>query len=134
MSEFIGAAFGFPCLVMTTAFAAVIGFWTLVLCRVTAPDAFDADADTEALGLGDTSVATAASAVVATGWVLDICGMVLLGRAGLPGVWALPLSVFLLAGALTLSWRLTKWVFGLRRRASFPRTSPRPGPGRRART
>ncbi|MFI8369984.1 hypothetical protein [Streptomyces sp. NPDC085466] len=113
MDEFVGAAVGFPVLVLTAAVAAVIGFWVLVLCRAVTPDAFEADG--AALGFGD-SVAAAASVVIAVGWLLDLAGMVVLGRAGLTGGWSLLLSVLLLPGALALSWLLTKRLFGRRRR------------------
>ncbi|MEU2653809.1 hypothetical protein ABZ615_00630 [Streptomyces sp. NPDC007325] len=113
MDEFVGAAVGFPVLVLTAAVAAVIGFWVLVLCRAVTPDAFEADG--AALGLGD-SVAAAASVVIAVGWLLDLAGMVVLGRTGLTGAWSLLLSVLLLPGALALSWLLTKRLFGRRRR------------------
>ncbi|MEU3605461.1 hypothetical protein AB0E83_08360 [Streptomyces sp. NPDC035033] len=118
MGEFAGAAFGFPGLVLTAAFVAAIGFWVLVLCRVVAPDAFDGDVDSEAWGLAGTSVAPAASVVIAAGWAFHLAGTVLLGRAGLSGAWFLLLSVALLPCALTLSWLLTRRLFGRRRRSA----------------
>ncbi|MFD8012967.1 hypothetical protein [Streptomyces sp. NPDC058955] len=118
MGELMDAAFGFPALVLTAALAAVIGFRVLVLCRVVAADTFDADAERGAPVLGDMPVATAASVFVATGWVLDVGGMVLLGRSGLSGAWRLPLSVAVLAGALLAARRLTTYLAGRRRRAS----------------
>ncbi|NML51578.1 hypothetical protein HHL19_16045 [Streptomyces sp. R302] len=122
MDEFVGAAIGFPSLVLTAAVAAVIGFWVLVLCRAVTPDAFDADGAT--LGFG-VPVAVAASVAIATGWVLDLIGMVLLERAGLAGAVSLLLSVALLPVALSLSWLLTKRLFGRRRR--MPSAGPRRG-------
>ncbi|MFB9603819.1 hypothetical protein ACFFTQ_12645 [Streptomyces roseofulvus] len=134
MGELMDAAFGFPALVLTAALVAVIGFRVLVLCRAVAPDAFDSDAERGALGLGDLPVATAASVFVVTGWVLDVAGMVLLGRSGLPGAWRLPLSVVLLAGALVLARRLTTCLAGRRRRAASAGAArgavPEPGPSR----
>ncbi|MEU9858733.1 hypothetical protein [Streptomyces sp. NPDC047974] len=118
MGEFVGAAFGLPGLVLTTALVAAVGFWVLVLCRVVAPDTFDADVDTESLGLGDTSGATAASVVIGVAWVLHLVGVVLLGRTGLSGSWFLLLSVLLLPTALTLSWLLVRHLFGRRQRTS----------------
>ncbi|MEU8881785.1 hypothetical protein [Streptomyces hydrogenans] len=118
MGEFAGAAFGFPGLVLTAAFAAVIGFWALVLCRVVAPDAFDGDVDSETLGIDGAPVAAAASVVIGAGWALHLTGTVLLGRAGLPGAWFLLLSMALLPCALALSWLLTRRLFGRRRRVS----------------
>ncbi|WP_282692438.1 hypothetical protein [Streptomyces sp. CC208A] len=129
MGEFVAAAFGFPTMLLTAAFAAVIGFWLLVLCGAVAPDTFDADADGKALGLGDMPLALAASVVIAVGWVLDLGGMVLLGRAGLPGAWCLPLSVALLVGAPALAWRLTKRLAGRWRPASPSGTRPVPDRG-----
>ncbi|MFJ5708375.1 hypothetical protein [Streptomyces sp. NPDC093105] len=113
MDEFVAAAVGFPTLVLSAAVAAVIGFWVLVLCRAVAPNAFEADG--AALGFGG-SVAVAASVVIAVGWVLDLVGMVLLGRAGLTGAWSLLLSLALLPCALSLSWLLTKRLFDRWRR------------------
>ncbi|MEV6353061.1 hypothetical protein [Streptomyces hydrogenans] len=112
MGEFVGAAVGFPALVLTTAVTAVIGFWVLVLCRAVTPDAFDADG--AALRLGG-PVAAVASVVIGVGWVLDLAGTVLLGRVGLTGAWNLLLSVVLLPGALALSWLLATRLFGRRR-------------------
>ncbi|MFD5322596.1 hypothetical protein [Streptomyces sp. NPDC127092] len=134
MSEFIDAAFGLPAIVLTSALVAVVGFWLLVLCRVIAHDAFDTDVDTEALGFGDAPVAPVGTFFLAVAWTLDLSGMVLLGRAGLPGLWSFLLSVVLLAGALAVSWRLTRWLVGrVRKRSSvFPRARRRgAAPGRR---
>ncbi|WP_051716564.1 hypothetical protein [Streptomyces sp. NRRL F-5727] len=118
MSEFFDAAFGFPAMVLSAALVTVVGFWALVLCRVVAHDAFDADLDMAALGCGGLPAAVAGSAFVTVGWVLDIPATVLLDRADLPGLWFLLLSVVLLAGALTLSWRLTTWLAGRVRKRS----------------
>lgn len=112
MAELFDAAFGFPAMVLSAALAAVVGFWLLVLCRVVAHDAFDADVDAEALGLDGAPVAVAGTVFIAVGWVLDLSGMVLLGKAGLPGPWSLLLSGVLLAAALSVSWRLTRWLTG----------------------
>ncbi|MEV6199064.1 hypothetical protein AB0M64_03725 [Streptomyces sp. NPDC051771] len=115
MGEFIGAAVGFPALLLTAAVAAVVGFWILALCRAVPSDAFEADG--AALGFGG-SVAAAASVVIVLGWVLDLVATVLLGRAGLTGAWFLLLSVAVLPGALALSWLLANRLFGRRRRSS----------------
>ncbi|MFE6222544.1 MULTISPECIES: hypothetical protein [unclassified Streptomyces] len=128
MAELFGAAFGFPGLILTSALAVVAGFWLLVLCRMVPLDAFDADVDREALGLGAVPVAVAGSVFVAAGWLLDLAGMLLLGRSGLPAPWSLPLSVALLAGALAASWRLTRWLAGrVRKRPAAARRTRRPG-------
>ncbi|MGY3339951.1 hypothetical protein ACVW0K_006050 [Streptomyces filamentosus] len=113
MDEFVAAAVGCPTLVLSTAVAAVIGFWVLVLCRAVAPDAFEADG--AALGFGG-PVAVAASVVITVAWGLDLVGTVLLGRAGLTGAWFLLLSLALLPCALSLSWLLTKRLFDRWRR------------------
>ncbi|GGR18087.1 hypothetical protein [Streptomyces roseolus] len=128
MSELFDAAFGLPAIVLTSALVAVAGFWSLVLCRVVSPDAFDADLDMEALGFGDVSVSPAGTVFIAVGWVLDLSGMVLLGRAGLPGLWSLLLSLVLLVAALTVSWRLTRWLAGrVRKRPAATRRARRRG-------
>ncbi|MFH9955900.1 hypothetical protein ACH4OX_17030 [Streptomyces roseolus] len=129
MGEFAGAAFGFPGLVLTAAFVAVIGFWALVLCRLVAPDAFDGDVDSEALGLADVPVAAAASFAITAGWALHLAGTVLLGRAGLSGAWSLLCSVAMLPCALVLSCLLTRLLFGRRRRMSSSDTHRCPAGG-----
>ena len=112
MSVLLDAACGFPTMLLTSAVAVLVGFWSLVLCRVVGRDAFDADLDMEALGFGGAPVAPAGTLFIAVAWVLDLLGMVLLGRAGLPGLWSLLFSVVLLAAALAVSWRLTRWLAG----------------------
>jgi hypothetical protein len=127
MAEFLAAAFGVPTMVLTTALAAVVGFWSLVLCGVVTTGVFDADVDAEALGLGDVPVAAAGSVFIVVGWVLDLSGMLLLGRAGLAGAWSFPLSVVLFASALAFSWQVTRWLTGRWAGASSadPRSSAR---------
>ncbi|MFJ5833301.1 hypothetical protein [Streptomyces sp. NPDC093089] len=139
MSELFDAAFGFPAMILTAALAAVVGFWLLVLCRVVAHDVFDADVDAEVLGSSGWPVAVAGTVFIAVGWVLDLSGMVLLGSADLPGLLSFLLSVVLLAGALALSWRLTRRLAGrarkrsaVRRRASRLRAASGPRSARPA--
>lgn len=139
MAKILGAAFGLPTIVLTAALIAVVGFWLLVMCRAVAQGVFDADVDAEALGVGGVPVAVAGSVFIAVGWVIDLSGMVLLGRARLAGLWSFLLSVALLAGALALSWRVTRRLVGrmARRSGAFRRGSrhgaaPDPHPSRSA--
>ncbi|MFE0644721.1 hypothetical protein ACFW2Y_24380 [Streptomyces sp. NPDC058877] len=108
MAEVLDAAFGFPSMVLTTGVVTVFGFWLLVLCGFVPPDAFRSDV--EALGISGVPVEAAGSVFLATGWVLDVVGSVLLDRVEPPAALSLPLSVALLGGSLFLAWHMTRFL------------------------
>ncbi|MEV6245750.1 hypothetical protein AB0M38_06025 [Streptomyces sp. NPDC051742] len=108
MGEFLSAAFGFPSLSFSTAVVAVAVFWLLVLSGVVDREGFDADVDTEALGLDRVSGSVAVTVFVVAGWVLSVTGSVLLGIAGVSRSLAALLSLALLVLAPAAAWWATR--------------------------
>ncbi|WKV70521.1 hypothetical protein AW27_002715 [Streptomyces sp. PCS3-D2] len=124
MDEFIGAALGFPTVLLTSALAVVLGFWLLVLCGAADHDA--ADSGGGVLGLGGVPVTVSASVLIGLAWFTSLAGSVLLARTGWPGGVESFLGAALLFASLLLSWRVTRLL--LRPLAKlFP---DEPGPSR----
>lgn len=109
MSVFVAAATGFPVIVLTAGLVVAGCFWTLVALGVTASDSFDADVDLEAWGMGGVPVALAVSLLTLFAWILGVGATALLfvvmGPGGVTGF----LRPVLVAGALAVAWRLTRW-------------------------
>ncbi|MFI9587717.1 hypothetical protein ACIHCQ_39265 [Streptomyces sp. NPDC052236] len=126
MGEFLDAAVRFPTVLFTSALVVVIGFWLLVVGGAVAHDGFDADVDSDALGLGGVPVAVSASLLIALSWFGSLSGSVLLARTGMSGAALHLLGVVLLFSSLIVSWRVTGLL--VRRLAKlFP---DEPGPSR----
>ncbi|WP_246204339.1 hypothetical protein [Streptomyces tailanensis] len=65
MPVLVQVAVGLPVILFATALVVVVCFWLLVAFGVTALDAFDADADLDAWGMGGVPVSVAVSLLTA---------------------------------------------------------------------
>ncbi|WP_436775212.1 hypothetical protein [Yinghuangia sp. YIM S09857] len=104
MAEFVGALFAFPAMVFTFALVVVLAFWLCVLAGALDHDAFEADAGSDAFGLGGVPVTVAVSLVVALAWALSLVGGILLHRAELPDTGYALAATGVLAAAVAGAW------------------------------
>ncbi|MFM9373040.1 hypothetical protein [Streptomyces sp. Da 82-17] len=104
MGELLGAATGFPGVVLSSALLVVVAFWVLVLFGGFDADGFDGDVDLGAWGLGGVPVAVAASLMVVAGWCACVTGSVLVARAGLGGLAQVALDAGVFAASLAVGW------------------------------
>ncbi|GAA2474633.1 hypothetical protein [Streptomyces gobitricini] len=108
MGEFWQAATTFPTVLFTAALVVVVGFWLLVTVGVAGADSFDADVDTDALGLGGVPASVSASLLIALSWLLSLTGSVLLARTGWSGAGRQLLGAAVLLASVAGAWRLTR--------------------------
>ncbi|MFF2852415.1 hypothetical protein ACFVT5_39870 [Streptomyces sp. NPDC058001] len=111
MGMFLETVAGFPTVLFSAALVVVIGFWVLVAVGVSDTDSFDADADLGSWGLGGVPVTVSVSLVTALAWFTSLTATVLLAPV-VPSGGTLRSFVHLLvlAGALLVAWRLTRWL------------------------
>ncbi|MFJ8073559.1 hypothetical protein ACIQ7Q_06350 [Streptomyces sp. NPDC096176] len=110
MDEFLRATATFPAVLFTAALAVVVCFWLLVLVGGADTDGFDADVDSDALGLGGVPVSVSASLLIAQSWFFSVTGSVILSRTGWPGALVDLLGTLVLFASLVGSWRLTRML------------------------
>ncbi|MEE1798236.1 hypothetical protein PUR57_06035 [Streptomyces sp. JV176] len=114
MSEFFGAALGFPAVLFGAALLVVIGFWLLVVVGAAEHDSFSghvasAHLNTSAGGaLGGVPVAVPVSVLIATAWFASLAGSVLVRRSVEPGTARTLWSGAVLAGAALIAWGVTR--------------------------
>ncbi|MCX5441508.1 MULTISPECIES: hypothetical protein [unclassified Streptomyces] len=106
MGEFVAAAVGFPGLLFTAALIVSCGFWVSVALGRVGADAFDADVELDAWGLGGVPVAGAVSLVIAVAWVATVTGSTLAERVAPDGMTHAALEAVLLIGSPVLG----RWV------------------------
>jgi hypothetical protein len=126
MRAFAEAATGFPTIVFTAALVVVVGFWLLVAIGAASTDGFDADADLDAWGMGGVPVTVAFSLLTAIAWFLSFSATALLAPFAPAGVIHELVGFAVLAGALLLAWRMTRFFVRPLHRL-FP---DEPGPSR----
>ncbi|MFG2308710.1 hypothetical protein ACGFS9_08460 [Streptomyces sp. NPDC048566] len=136
MWRFVDAATGLPGILFTAAVVVAGGFWLLAACGLVPADAFDADADLAAWGMGGASATVALSLLSALAWLFNT-GLTVVLDAALPGAAADVLRLPAAAAAV-LAARLLTPVFVRRPHeptAPAAATDPphgRPRPGRAA--
>ncbi|MFE3513802.1 hypothetical protein [Streptomyces sp. NPDC059166] len=123
MTEFLSAAAAFPAVVLGAALVVVVGFWLLVLAGAAAPDSFDADLDSEAVGFGGVPVSVSVSLFVVIAWFSGLTGSVLVLRSGVTGTSRAALHLTVLAGALLIAWGVVRMLVR-RFRRYFPAEPP----------
>ncbi|MFE2987631.1 hypothetical protein [Streptomyces sp. NPDC059262] len=106
MGEFVAAAVGFPGLLFTAALVVCCGFWMLVALGWAEADAFDADVELDAWGLGGVPVAGAVSLMIAVAWATTVAGSTLAERVAPDGMTHAALEAVLLIGSPVLG----RWV------------------------
>lgn len=123
MTEFLSAAVAFPAVVLGAALVVVVCFWLLVLAGAAAPDSFDTDLDSDAVGFGGVPVSVSVSLFVAVAWFAGLAGSVLVLRGGVTGTARAALHLAVLAGALLIAWGVVRMLVR-RFRRFFPAEPP----------
>ncbi|MFF2135079.1 hypothetical protein [Streptomyces sp. NPDC058193] len=123
MTEFVSAAVAFPGVVLGAALVVVVCFWLLVLAGAAAPDSFDTDLDSDAVGFGGVPVSVSVSLFVVHAWFAGLTGSVLVLRSGATGTVRAALHLTVLAGALLVAWGVVRMLVR-RFRRFFPADPP----------
>lgn len=123
MQEFLNAGTAFPAVLFGAALAVVVFFWLLVLVGAADHHSFDGDLGTGMAGAGGVPVTVTVSVMVVVGWFTSLTGTVLLHRSGVTGLTRAGLACAVLAGALLISWTVTRVLVRLVRRR-FPEEPP----------